>query len=531
MSEHQIEALLAEIPADERATFQAFYQERLYAAMQAASRRGGMEVDPDQIEEELVDALIREAEGRDSASGMGMVPTTEGEYALIPPESDPRLAQPAKGSGRSGDAGAMTPQRWAAIGLVLLVPLLWFFWPSGDGDTDTDTQALDTTTTPMTTTLALVTPTALTDFSGGNDVTVAYPASLELARDDGASPDVYRVLASASELGGVWEPDVPEGVAAWLNGSYINHIFCLPTTAKSTIDGLNRGSVITMRPASGAVRTYTVVRVREVGRQEVEVLDQRRAGMTLILCGDGQNERTVVEAAYQPASQTTATLQRGQAATVPDMARLTVQTVQTLAPTTTTPVGFAEVAITVQVENLTGQVWTSQAMADQLVLDGVLAERVTVEHDAIDAHAARRVTYHYLVQETGGQAIWRATALTGETVAVALTIPPAPAGADRRPFITTLDPASVRLEPLGNGHRFTITAVLTATGSDPVTVDLNGVSVWSGGRTVPLDGTSDSLPIVLQPGTPTPLRLVASVPDVAQLEMQIGQQRWRITLP
>ena len=71
MSEHQIEALLAEIPADERATFHAFYQERLYAAMQAASRRGGMEVDPDQIEEELVDTLIREAEGRDSPTGMG----------------------------------------------------------------------------------------------------------------------------------------------------------------------------------------------------------------------------------------------------------------------------------------------------------------------------------------------------------------------------------------------------------------------------------------------------------------------------
>ena len=425
----------------------------------------------------------------------------------------------------------MTPQRWAAIGVVLLLPLLWFFWPSGDGDADTEAQSLNTTTTPITTTLALVTPTALTDFSGGNDVTVAYPASLELTRDDGASPDVYRVLASASELGGVWEPDVPEGVAAWLNGSYINHIYCLPPTAKPTIDGLNRGSVITMRPASGAVREYTVVRVREVGRQEVEVLDQRRAGMTLILCGDGQNERTVVEAAYQPASHTSAVLQRGQAATLPDMTRLTVQTVQTLPPTITTPVGYAEVAITVQVENLTGQVWTSQSIADQLVLDGVLAERVTVEHDAIDAHAARRVTYHYLVQETGGQALWRATALTGETVAVALTIPPAPAGADRRLFVTTLDPASVRLEPLGNGHRFTITAVLTTTGSDPVTVDLNAVSVWSGGRTVPLDATSDSLPIVLAPGTPTPLRLVASVPDVVQLEIQIGQQRWRITLP
>ena len=92
-----------------------------------------------------------------------------------------------------------------------------------------------------------------------------------------------------------------------------------------------------MRPASGAVRTYTVIRTREVGRQEVEVMDQRRAGLTLILCDQGGNTRTIVEAAYQPPQPSQPTVSRGQPASIPDLARFTVQTVQTVAPTTTTP--------------------------------------------------------------------------------------------------------------------------------------------------------------------------------------------------
>jgi hypothetical protein len=45
----------------------------------------------------------------------------------------------------------------------------------------------------------------------------------------------------------------------------------------------------------------TPVGFRTVGRSEREVMDQRRAGLTLIVCGVAGNERTILEAAVQPA--------------------------------------------------------------------------------------------------------------------------------------------------------------------------------------------------------------------------------------
>jgi len=537
--EPRIAALLAEIPPEERATFEDFYQERLQLAIHAANGTTGstLDADPDQVEEELVEALMREADGRDSASGMGSVPTAEGEYELIPPETDPRLLAPSgrtKGAKTSSapSSGQMTPGRWAAVAVALLVPLVWLIWSVAGKSPAEASAGTGTPTTPITTTLALMpTPTPLTDFSGGSDVTVAYPASLEIAREDAAGPDVYRVMASASQLGGTWEPELQPGVAAWLNGSYINHVFCLPPGARTTVEGLARGSLMMMRPASGAVRAYEVVRVRQVGRQEVEVLDQRRAGMTLILCGEGQNERTIVEAAYRPEQAASPILRRGQPATLPDLARLTVQTVTTLAPTSTIPTGYAELVLEVQVDNLMDQVWTSREIADQLDIDGAIAERIAIEDDAIDAHAARRVTYRYLVPEAGGAAIWRATAITGESIAVAVTVPPAPDGVQRSPYTTTIDPTSVRVSAARSGRLVTVTAIITATGPDPAPVNRDAVTVWIGGRSIPLDASSSSLPVFVQPGAPTTLTLVAEVPDVAQFEIQIGAQRWRLTLP
>jgi hypothetical protein len=362
-------------------------------------------------------------------------------------------------------------------------------------------------------------------------VTVAYPVSLEIARADGRGPDVYRVLASAATLGGTWKPTLQPGVAAWLNGSYINHVLCLGPDAAPLLTTLPRGATITMRPASGAVRRYTVIRTRQVGRQEVDVLDQRRAGLTLILCGQGDNTRTIVEAAYQPPQPAQPIVSRGQPASIPDLARFTVQTVRTLPPTTTTPTGYAEVELTVQVENQTAQVWTSAAVADQLLIGGMVAEAAGITNDAIDAHASRRVTYRYLVPVGGGAATWRATAPSGETIAVALTIPPAPSGIPPAAYTATLDEAGVRLEPTRSGQTIRVPFTIQATGDDPVLVPLSAAQVWIGGRSIPLSPATSGLPTTVRPLSPTTILLAADLPDIGQIEIQLGAQRWRLTLP
>jgi hypothetical protein len=302
--EARIAALFAEIPDEERAVFDLYYRQQFDRAIQQAGAfSGGLDPDPDQVEEELIADLVRQAEGRDDqgfSMGLGAVPTAKGLNQLVPPERDPRTLPPATRAGKRRAAGkggtgkgGMAPAQlaaWAGIGLAILIFCIYLF--GGSRDAPTTAEAETTTTTP--TMSGPATPTPLMERSGGDDVTVAYPSSLEIARVDAPGTEVYRVLASASELGGTWEPDLEPGTAAWLNGTYINHSFCLPQEASPTVAALSRGDVITMRPASGAVRRYEVSRVRRVGRQQVEVLDQRRAGLTLILCGEAGNERTVV---------------------------------------------------------------------------------------------------------------------------------------------------------------------------------------------------------------------------------------------
>ncbi len=71
------------------------------------------------------------------------------------------------------------------------------------------------------------------------------------------------------------------------------------------VEGAEADELWTLRIASGDTRRYRAQAPRTVGRQEREVMDQRHAGLTLIACGASGNDRTIVEAALQPAALTT----------------------------------------------------------------------------------------------------------------------------------------------------------------------------------------------------------------------------------
>lgn len=240
------------------------------------------------------------------------------------------------------------------------------------------------------------------------------------------------------------------------------------------------------------------------------------------------NTRTIVEAAYQPPQPSQPTVSRGQPANIPDLARFTVQTVQTRV-FTTTPTGYAEVELVVQVDNQTDQAWTSAAVADQLLVGGVVAEALGVEHDQIAPQQSRRVTYRYLVPAAGGAATWRATAPSGDTIAVALAIPPTSSPAPS--YTATLDAAGVQLDPTRSGQTIRVPFTIQATGDDPVLVPLSAAQVWIGGRSVPLSPATSGLPTTVRPPSPTTILLAADLPDIGQIEIQLGAQRWRLTLP
>ncbi|HEX6291293.1 MAG TPA: hypothetical protein VFZ66_19070 [Herpetosiphonaceae bacterium] len=531
----QIAALMNAIPEADRPGFERYYAERLGKALRDAEATPDtpLGTDPTRIERQLIEDLIREAEGRDSADGLGLVPGSDLTYRIQVPERDPRTEAGAAGTRRATGAasGEMTPARWAVVGAAILVLLGYALVSTLRGTpTEASADALEATATSTPTALpAPILPTALGDLGEAGAVTVADPTSLEIRRADGSSV-VLRVVPSSGVLGGTWTPFVADDQAAWLSGTVINSVFCLPAEAEQLMTNLKRGSTILMRPASGTLRRYEVMRVRTVGRQQVEVLDQRRAGMTLLRCGESGSTRAVVEAVYRPDTVQQPIHTTGTNAALADLARVQVQAVTVLTPTADLPPGLSVARLTVEVANLSTAelAWTD--LADQLEIGGSVAETVpSVPQAALGPKETRRVSFRYRVPSIGGEALWRVTAATGESVTVRVTIPPAPVVSQLH---ATLHAENVRQLGTGTDARLAITATITNTGSEPITLDPQAAGVWDGATVLPLDGESTPLPLLLPPGRATPLTLAVEPPaDPATLTVQIGQQRWRLTIP
>lgn len=526
-----IDGILAEIPDEDRAAFERYYQAALDAAIQRANRQvRDMPANPDAVEAELAEQLTREAEGRDHPQGLGIVPSGDGEYEIVPPETDPRTAQP-RGKGRQrkgasgGEAGGeMTPARWATIGVVALLPLLWLIWSVAGSSGPAAAEAV--TVTPAAEASA-ATPTPLQDVGGGGeDVTVFYPTSLEIARPQGGAL-VYPVVASASDLGGTWQPQTASGSAAWLNGTYINLVFCLPADSAAMLKGLGRGDQITMRPASGALRHYAIIRTRSVGRQQIEIMDQRRAGLTLIACGIGNNERTIAEAIYRADATGAAPLDAGVVAELPNLARLAVKASRTRAPSAADPPGYSVAEIDVQIDNLSAVAIQETDLIDQLAIGGAIAERLEPSHATVGASASRLATYRYRVPLAGGGATWQATAPSGETVQMRLTVGAAP---EEQPagFTGSIVQSDIRLRREGDRDIILIPVAITAQ-SSAVISDAD-FSLWVGERQVALTPQT-ALPLTIAAGARQTIVVAGQIPDVSMVEIEVGRQRWRLSLP
>lgn len=521
-----IDSLLAEIPDEDMAIFGRYYDERQEAAKQDATRTvGEIPPNPDELEATLITDLIREAEGRDHPQGLGFVPTADMEFEIPIPDTDPRQSQ-ARERGKAGGNALGHGRRVAAGAFVLMMLGLIVLSMRGgsaatsaeDGPTS-DIRAFQTGTTP----------TPIRTLGGvGDDVTVFYPASLEIVHQETA-PQVYTVQASESDLGGQWEPVTEDaGSAAWLSGTFINMVFCLPPGAEATITSLVRGDMITMRPVSGAIRTYELVRVRQVGRQQIEVMDQRRAGLTLMVCGAAGNMRTIAEAIYAAAGTERAPLTIGEKGTIAGLANVLVKTIRTQSPSDADPAGYAVVEVEAQVDNLTAGTLEERDLADQLIIGGMLAERLPPDHATVASHGSRMVTYRYRVPVAGGSATWQITAPTGETVQASLTIGSAAPAEPDAAYHASIDPAALRRRAEGN--RTIVLIPVTIAAQEDVTVTGDDLALWVGSRRSALT-PQELLPLRLVADEVRTVVMAAQIPDVSMFEIQVGPQRWRVSLP
>ncbi len=73
-------------------------------------------------------------------------------------------------------------------------------------------------------------------------------------------------------------------------------MLCLSPADHALITAATAGDTLTLRIANGETRQYVAQAPRVVGRQQREVLDQRRTALTLIACGADGNDRHVLDA-------------------------------------------------------------------------------------------------------------------------------------------------------------------------------------------------------------------------------------------
>lgn len=545
-ADHQrtIDSLLADISDEDRAVYERYYQARLTMEIQSANRNAqDVPADPDAVEVELIESLERAADGRDNPQGLGTVPSSDGETFIIPPETDPR-ALVAKRRGVSYSAGSGSKEKAVMtsaqkmLSIVVLVlcigSLVWCvgsIMAFGQKEDPTPVAQHEGTTTPESIKGSTPTPIADVNGNGGKEITVAYPQTLEIAQKDSSAPRVYRVFASANELGGAWKPETPQGTAAWLNGTYVNHIFCLPAGDVGLLAQMQRGDAIIMRPASGAVRHYEIVRTRTVGRQQIEIMDQRRAGLTLIACGGSANgnanDRMIAEAVYTPETVQTVALKVGDIAELPGLARIVIQSARSLVPTGETT-GYTTVEIEAIVENLSASTLNERDIADRLIIAGNIAERLTPANASVAPEQKRAVTYRYLVPIAGGPASWQATSATGESIQIALTLDAA-AGQARTAYSIAMNPGDLRISYQGKSDVLILIPITITPNRSSVELRADDLSLWVGNRSVALIPQNTSLPMTIK--GPTTLTLAAHIPDVSQFELQVGEQRWKVTLP
>ncbi|HEU4328196.1 MAG TPA: hypothetical protein VFS21_33980 [Roseiflexaceae bacterium] len=303
-SEREIAALLAEIPAELRATFEAYYQKRLSAALADAPTDGLLgAADPYACEAEVLTALMREADGRESRDGLGDLPL-ESQVVSIPiPKDDPRKAAALRSVDTPGPARQMSQTQRLLIGVLVVIGLvpLWqlgaiLLAPNPDAVADAATTPTATVAEGRVTTPVAPTAAPLrADIPPASETAYWYPTSLELPSEPAT---VLRVVAAPSTLGGTWEPPLEAGTAAWLEGTFVNSIFCVPPAMRPALAALRSGQTLTLRTANGGMRRYQIDHILTVQRQQTEILTQRQARLTVLACGTDGADRTVAQASF-----------------------------------------------------------------------------------------------------------------------------------------------------------------------------------------------------------------------------------------
>jgi hypothetical protein len=267
--------VLAEIPADVRPVLEAYYRRKL------AERYGASAPGPEQEA-----AFVRELL---AASG-SVVPLMDGGEAVIAGDRawDDEAAYETVGSApgdrdQTRNAGLF----FLMVGLVVVLAFGrdiagWVGFGDGGGSGDDGEGATPTPTGALFTPVAL--PSGLDDVvtATGVRVPLVVPRTLEV----GAT--TFAVLPVQVDVADWPCPRQEQAVACWVYGTVVNYLVGVPAdqVSPALVQGLGPGDVLRLRLSSGRIIDFVVEGAQDVPRQNVEVLDQRRFGLTLVFLED-----------------------------------------------------------------------------------------------------------------------------------------------------------------------------------------------------------------------------------------------------
>jgi hypothetical protein len=126
-------------------------------------------------------------------------------------------------------------------------------------------------------------------------LTLDIPMTLTVGERD------FVVLPQTINPDGSWSPGISsDSSAGWVYGSIINYIMALQPSSENTalLQSLAPGSELVMTTQSGTDFVFEVEGSRQVPVDDLSVFSQLSPGMTLVLMGEEEGERLIVDGRY-----------------------------------------------------------------------------------------------------------------------------------------------------------------------------------------------------------------------------------------
>ncbi|HMT21843.1 MAG TPA: hypothetical protein PKE20_11475, partial [Promineifilum sp.] len=134
--------------------------------------------------------------------------------------------------------------------------------------------------------------------SGTFSVTLDAPNTLDVLDKQ------WVVMPQNIGVDGLWNPEIDEASAAWINGTIVNHVLGLAGSEanRALLEGLAPGDRMTITTRQGVTHAFTFDSRAQVPTTDRSIYNQQTPGITLILFDGDAADRLVVRGRYEVAA-------------------------------------------------------------------------------------------------------------------------------------------------------------------------------------------------------------------------------------